>query len=124
MRARAMASLRATVSTALQDGYVLGLLSGFSVLVAAWTYPLWEGAAAVPCLLRELTGIPCPTCYGTRAFNITFFLSLKLWQVKIYVISILGGHINAKTGKAGGQTIHLGNERHIPDVLTHDRRLY
>ena len=59
--------LRATASAPLQDGYVLGLLSGFSVLVAAWTYPLWEGAMGVPCLLRELTGIPCPTCYGTRA---------------------------------------------------------
>jgi len=67
MRARAPAGRRATVSAALQDGYVLGLLSGFSVLVAAWTYPLWGGAVVMPCLLRELTGIPCPTCYGTRA---------------------------------------------------------
>lgn len=67
MRASATAGRRATVTAALQDGYVLGLLSGFSVLVAAWTYPLWGGAVVIPCLLRELTGIPCPTCYGTRA---------------------------------------------------------
>ena len=64
---RAPATTARTASAALQDGYVLGLLSGFSVLVAAWTYPLWEGAVGVPCLLHELTGIPCPTCYGTRA---------------------------------------------------------
>ena len=67
MRVPATPGLRATASAPLQDSYVLGLLSGFSVLVAAWTYPLWEGAMGVPCLLRELTGIPCPTCYGTRA---------------------------------------------------------
>ena len=59
--------LRATASTWLQDGYVLGVLSGFSVLLVAWSYPIWSAAADVPCVFRELTGIPCPTCYGTRA---------------------------------------------------------
>ena len=58
---------RATASAWLQDGYVLGVLSGFSVLLVAWSYPIWSAAADVPCVFRELTGIPCPTCYGTRA---------------------------------------------------------
>ncbi|MCH7825896.1 MAG: DUF2752 domain-containing protein [Acidobacteria bacterium] len=59
--------LRASASAWLQDGYVLGVLSGFSVLVLAWSYPIWSAAADVPCIFHELTGIPCPTCYGTRA---------------------------------------------------------
>jgi hypothetical protein len=51
----------------LEDLHVLGALSGFAVLVLAWGYPLWGGALHLLCPLRELTGIPCPTCFGTRA---------------------------------------------------------
>jgi hypothetical protein len=35
-------------------------------LLAA-TFSLWGGAWRVVCPLRALTGIPCPTCFGTRA---------------------------------------------------------
>ena len=51
----------------LQDVHVLGALSGLAVLFAAATFPLWGDAWRVLCPLREITGIPCPTCYGTRA---------------------------------------------------------
>ncbi len=50
-----------------EDLQVLGALSGFAVLLAAWGYPLWGEAWGAFCPLREITGIPCPTCYGTRA---------------------------------------------------------
>ncbi len=51
----------------VEDLHALGALSGFAVLLAAWGYPLWGGAWEMLCPLREITGIPCPTCYGTRA---------------------------------------------------------
>jgi hypothetical protein len=50
-----------------QDIYMLTALSGTAALLLAWTLPLWIGAWQVLCPLRELTGIPCPTCFGTRA---------------------------------------------------------
>ena len=50
-----------------EDLHALGALSGLAVLLAAWGYPLWGEAWRVLCPLRELTGIPCPTCFGTRA---------------------------------------------------------
>lgn len=50
-----------------QDIYMLGALSGVAALLAAWSLPLWIGAWQVVCPLRALTGIPCPTCFGTRA---------------------------------------------------------
>ena len=59
--------VRGTTSAWLQDGYVLGLLSGLSALLVAWSYPVWSASVDLPCVFRELTGIPCPTCYGTRA---------------------------------------------------------
>lgn len=51
----------------VDDLHALGALSGLAVLLAAWGYPLWGGAWDVLCPLRELTGTPCPTCFGTRA---------------------------------------------------------
>ena len=51
----------------LEDFYVLGALSGLVVIVASWGYPLWGDAWGVVCPFRALTGVPCPTCYGTRA---------------------------------------------------------
>jgi len=51
----------------LQDPYLLAALSGASVLLLAATFPLWGDAWRVACPLRALTGVPCPTCFGTRA---------------------------------------------------------
>lgn len=50
-----------------EDLYVLGLLAGLAGLLVAGTFPHWGGAVRLLCPLRELTGIPCPTCFGTRA---------------------------------------------------------
>ncbi len=58
---------RAAPARLTDDLHALGALSGLAVLLAAWGYPLWEGAWGALCPLRELTGIPCPTCFGTRA---------------------------------------------------------
>ena len=56
-----------TRSSVLEDPYALAALSGASLLLLAWSYPLWGGFFNVVCPLRAITGIPCPTCYGTRA---------------------------------------------------------
>jgi len=58
---------RPTARSVFEDLHALGALSGFAVLLAAWGYPLWGEAWGLLCPLRELTGIPCPTCFGTRA---------------------------------------------------------
>ncbi len=58
---------RARAVTIFEDLHVLAALSGGAVLLAAWSQPLWGTAFQVLCPLRELTGIPCPTCFGTRA---------------------------------------------------------
>lgn len=58
---------RPTTASVFEDLHALGALSGFAVLIAAWGHPLWGEAWGVLCPLRELTGIPCPTCFGTRA---------------------------------------------------------
>ena len=50
-----------------EDLYFLAALSGLMTLSLAWTFPLWSPAWGAFCPLRELTGIPCPTCFGTRA---------------------------------------------------------
>lgn len=50
-----------------EDLHVLGALSGVAALMLAWSFPLWGAAWEITCPLREITGIPCPTCYGTRA---------------------------------------------------------
>ena len=50
-----------------EDFYVLGALSGFVVLLASWSHPLWGAAWGAYCPFLALTDIPCPTCYGTRA---------------------------------------------------------
>lgn len=51
----------------VEDVHVLGALSAAAVLLAAWTFPWWGGVLPGLCPLREVTGIPCPTCFGTRA---------------------------------------------------------
>jgi len=50
-----------------EDLHVLGALSALATLMLAWSFPLWGAAWEITCPLREITGIPCPTCYGTRA---------------------------------------------------------
>jgi len=55
------------VASIVEDLHALGALCGFAALLAAWGYPLWGESWGVLCPLRELTGIPCPTCFGTRA---------------------------------------------------------
>jgi len=57
----------AASSRPVEDLYVLGGLSGLSAILLALTYPIWGAGFQVLCPLRELTGIPCPTCFGTRA---------------------------------------------------------
>ena len=51
----------------VEDLYFLGGLSGLTAILLAVTYPVWGDGIHVLCPLRELTGIPCPTCFGTRA---------------------------------------------------------
>lgn len=51
----------------IEDLHLLGALVGGAALAMAWAYPLWRPAWEVFCPLKELTGVPCPTCYGTRA---------------------------------------------------------
>lgn len=50
-----------------EDFYLLGALCSLAGLALAASYSVWGAAWSLPCPLRELTGIPCPTCYGTRA---------------------------------------------------------
>lgn len=45
----------------------LGMFLAAAALVAARLYPLWREHFYVACPLLEFTGIPCPTCGGTRA---------------------------------------------------------
>lgn len=51
----------------LEDLCLLGGLSGLTAILLAATFPLWGEGLHLLCPLRELTGIPCPTCFGTRA---------------------------------------------------------
>jgi len=75
---------------ALQDPWLLAALSGASVLLLAASYPLWGAAWRVVCPLRALTGIPCPTCYGTRAM---LALVAGEWQaaLRLNPLVALGG---------------------------------
>lgn len=67
MREGAGAGGRRRATPLHEDLCALGALSGAAVLLTAWTMPLWLGGWQVPCPFRAITGIPCPTCYGTRA---------------------------------------------------------
>lgn len=45
----------------------LGLFLATSGWLTARLYPLWRDHFYVACPLLEWTGVPCPTCGGTRA---------------------------------------------------------
>ena len=45
----------------------LTLFVGAAGLLAGRLYPYWKEQLVLPCPLLELTGLPCPTCGGTRA---------------------------------------------------------
>lgn len=45
----------------------LGLFLTVSGWLAARLYPMWRDHFYVACPLLEWTGVPCPTCGGTRA---------------------------------------------------------
>ena len=65
--APAMAPPDTAGASIFEDLYFLAALSGSMTLTLAWTFSLWSPAWSAFCPLRELTGIPCPTCFGTRA---------------------------------------------------------
>lgn len=50
-----------------EDVALLSGLTALAVLALAWSWPLWGDALELVCPFRTLTGIPCPTCGGTRA---------------------------------------------------------
>lgn len=52
----------------LDDALTLWVSVGALLVVAGWTWPAWGGAVSIACPLKQLTGWPCLTCGGTRAF--------------------------------------------------------
>lgn len=52
----------------LDDVLTLWVSVGALLVVAGWTWPAWGGAVSIACPLKQLTGWPCLTCGGTRAF--------------------------------------------------------
>lgn len=71
----------------LEDPWALGALSALATLLIAATLPLWAGGLRLLCPLREITGIPCPTCYGTRA---TLALLAGDWRAALRFNPLVG----------------------------------
>jgi len=65
--ANRLASAHEVAPGLLENVYVLGALCSLAGLALAASYSVWGAVWWPGCPLRELTGIPCPTCYGTRA---------------------------------------------------------
>lgn len=50
------------------EALTLWVSVGGLLVVAGWTWPAWGGWLSIACPLKQLSGWPCLTCGGTRAF--------------------------------------------------------
>ena len=80
-----------TVRKPEKPGLKLAGLSVFLLLLLTWYF--WD----LPCVLRAITGIPCPTCGLTRAWLCAFRLDLMgaflqypmFWSIPVLVLYLL-----------------------------------
>lgn len=63
-----MFKLRAIRSTDVDYEMIWGCL-GLFTLAAAWAHPYWAATFSPRCAMKEVLGVPCLLCGGTRAMS-------------------------------------------------------